>query len=328
MKVGKETRLILHTGNCFNNKWVYAKGMYWAVNSVSDGKATLCMTDKPGVSCPSAALEQHVHRTSNTDKYSRIHLYNNGKIRGQIHWAGNGRADFGICEVISNDGGSSGEGVVPQNIEGKAVIAFTGVDKGPVYNINTDIQTYLDVTNMGGSDDIHVKYGIGYLNGSEINFTGVVASDSMLIKKYGSFKFVGTIPVRLTDYNARNMTTTGPSMIFIAGHKAADENIVWDNVKYTPIQLNLKSGYIDPLDPDGDGVPGGEPPGGWSDPWDEPGTGSGWPDPEKYPGGVADPDWIEKQDGDDLYDLMHDLIPLVYIGFAGLIGYLLIRSYR
>ena len=171
---------------------------------------------------------------------------------------------------------------------GKGEITQTNIGPGLIFNVGSKIEYSLRVMNTGDTGKIYGAVGLGYHDEKGmIYFTGRYANEQAQVLGGEMVTWNGYIEVLHKDYAAREMTPRGPAVYFMSGHEE-NGDIVWDRSEYIPVNLILKSGYIDPLDPEG-------PPEDWPEPIPE-------PKPER------------------------DLISFIYIGLMGLIGYLLMRT--
>ena len=174
----------------------------------------------------------------------------------------------------------------------RAEITQSVIGPGLVFNVDSYIDYSLRIMNTGKTGIIHGLIGLGYYDDGYVWFTGEYDLVEEEVLSGEQFTWNRSFQVLHSDYAARDMTPLGPAVYFMAGHEE-NEEIIWDRTEYIPVELILENGYVDPEDPDG--VP------------------DDWPIP--VPGDDAKP-------GNKPLGLMW----IVYIGFASLIGYMLLTS--
>ena len=293
------------TSDCFYNKWKMCRGVYWALKGGNDNQAKVVMSYTGGA-CPSSGETKTIDRT-------HTGTFAGGDFIVKVLYA---RPSFATIEVWKAS--ELNEDEVPELVKiptpvigtGKAEITQTNIGPGLIFNVGSQINYSLRVMNTRETGKIYGAIGLGYHDKEgKVYFTGRYANENIIIPTGDMFAWDGFIEVLHKDYAARNMTLRGPAVYFMAGHQE-NKSIVWDRSEYIPVELLLESGYVDPLDPEGVPDDWEEPvyvePDPWGDFWD---IVTPIPEPEPEP---------EKEP--------IDILPFIYIGFAGLIGYLLVRN--
>ena len=199
------------------------------------------------------------------------------------------------------------------------------------YAVGDIIKSECVVKNIGGAGTIFLTVGLGYIDSSNMIFlTGFPATDQLFLSYQQLYTFKEDVKVDITDYYRQRgigwaYLQQQMYLFFLVGHKT-DGDLVWDTERHIKIYIDEPGGFKDPTDLDEtiiddiipdviDDIIGGF--GGLG--------GLKWAyDKTKDIEHV--PDWIaDKLRGEENGE-PPDLMPLIYIGFAGLVGYLLIRS--
>lgn len=282
----------IRTSDCFYNRWKMCRGVYWSHRGGNRYEAKVVMS-RTGGACPSSG-------ESKTVRIGEKELFGDGEYTVKVLSTD---PTYARIEVWRTSELNEDEPEMPNFGFGTAEITQTNIGPGLIFNVGDKIDCLLRVMNTGDRSKIHGAVGLGYHDREgNVFFTGRYMIDNIEIPSGETFTWNPLIEVLHKDYAAREMTSHGPAMYFMSGHEEND-NVIWDRSEYIPVELLLESGYVDPLDPEG--VPDDWPEPVYEDPWDD-FWGKVTPEPEEK----------EKP----------DLMLFIYIGFIGLIGYLLIRS--
>ena len=292
--------LHLTTSQCFSNQWVPVYGVYWAVSSTSRTSAKIHMSETGGY-CPSGEAQEIRHGYTKT--------YSNGmRVTLEDLQDYGGHAIIRIHEPSEEDSNDQDFGF------GRAEITQTNIGNGLIFNVGSKIECSLRVMNTGEDGKIYGAVGLGYHDAKgAVFFTGKYMIDDVEIPSGGIFTWNPSIEVLHKDYTAREMTPRGSAVYFMSGHDEQGK-VVWDRSEYIPVELILESEYVDPTDPEGVPEDWDEPVYDPSRPWDIPSIPSLLPS-------IWDIIMPEPKDEDEF-----NMMPFIYIGFMGLIGYMLIRS--
>lgn len=285
---------IIQTADCFGNRWKMCRGVYWSLNGAREGRHANVIMSRTGGNCPSSGREKRFY-LNKPDTFDEFTV--------KCFYAGDSIARIEVWKTSELE---------PENPElgaGKAEITQTGIGPGLLFEVGSSIECLLRVMNTGETDKIYGAIGLGYHdNDGNIFFTGRYAIDNIELPKGETFTWNLNLEVLHKDYTAREMTPRGPAVYFMAGHEENDK-IVWDRSEYIPVELLLKSGYVDPTDPDE--IPDDwkepvyDPSKPWDIPWDIPEIPSFW-------------NWFMSKPS--------DMMLFIYIGFVSIIAYMLLKS--
>ena len=282
------------TSDYWNNVWKMCRSGYWATNYVTTTKAEINFSlDSSG-----SNKERKYFRVGETA------TFNNGKYVVKILNVGRGYATIEVWE--------SGE-LEPDMTKAQIISNYS--DK-LVYTVGETIKSEAVVKNIGSSGTIYLTVGVGYIDSSNMIFlTGTPTTDQLFINFGQSYTFQEDVRVDITDYYRQEgigWAYLQQQMFFLAGHSVGGD-VIWDTERHITIFLDPDGDFTDPTSLDEsllgdikDVVEDAIPPFG--------GIG----------GLVGVYDKIVGNDDDSDSDF--DIMPLIYIGFAGLVGYLLIRS--
>lgn len=198
------------------------------------------------------------------------------------------------------------------------------------YNVGDIIKSECVVKNIGSAGTIYLTVGLGYIDSSNMIFlTGMPTTDQLFLNYQQMYTFKEDVKVDITDYYRQKgigwaYLQQQMYLFFLVGHRESTlGNIIWDTERHIKIYIDEPKGFTDPTSipevlPDLDEAIEGF--GGLG--------GLKWVYDEVKPDAKDVVDWIidvitpEPKPEEEPVDIM----PFLYIGFAGLIGYMLVRS--
>ena len=308
------------TSDYFYNKWKMCRSRYWGTSGGSLTSMTIVMYKKSG---------NESHRFRAGEKVT----FDGGAYTVKILNIGEGYATIEVWKT------SELAPPEPRTDRIKAQILSCYSDKLG-YNVGDTARTSVTVKNIGDTGTIYVKTGFGYIDSSNMIFlTGSPRADQLFIRNGQFYTFSDSLKVDITDYYRQQgigwaYLQQQMYIFFLAGHKPQYPygDIVWDDEKHIKIYIEEPEGFTDPTSLDEsilgdipeiieDAIPAFGGLGGLGgvigDVWDE-----AKPDAKDVIEWVVDKFTPEPKEEEEPPDMM----PFIYIGFAGLIGYLLIRS--
>lgn len=303
------------TSDCFYNNWKMCRGVYWGTDGVSTrtGKAGIVMSLHGGT-CPSSGERKLISVGGKTsfgnglyiakllnvgERYATIEVWDKSELE----------PDMTKAQIISNHSDKLG------------------------YTVGDIIKSECVVKNIGGAGTIYLTVGLGYIDsGNMIFLTGTPTTDQLFLNYQQFYTFKEDVKVDITDYYRQRgigwaYLQQQMYLFFLVGHKVSGD-IVWDAERHIKIYLDEPEGFTDPTSLDEsilgdiedvieDAIPAFGGLGGLGGVIDEL-----KPDAKDVIDWVVDKLTPEPKPEEEPIDIM----PFLYIGFMGLIGYMLIRS--
>ena len=305
--MGYSVRLLINS--CFKNEWVPVYGVHWACSGQSRDTIAKITMSKTGGSCPSSG-------TTKTITKSKSATFSNGAYTVKLIMV-NSR---GASVVIYRTSELEPSMTKPQIISNHS-------DKLG-YNVGDIIKSECVIKNIGAAGTVYLTVSLGYIDSSNmIYLTGFPTTDQLYLNYQQIYTFKEDVKVDITDYYRQQgigwaYLQQQMYLFFLAGHKVGGD-MVWDTERHIKIYLEEPDEFKDPTSlpevlPDLDeAIEGFGGVGGLKWLYDEV-----KPDAKDVIDWVVDKVTPEPKEEEEPPDIM----PFIYIGFAGLIGYLLIRS--
>lgn len=307
--------LLVHVGDCFRNKWVYGNGVYWGTAGVNskDQRVTIVMTRNKNSSCPGNNERKVI-------KYGETIPFGNKEFYVKLN-----KAYDTTCAHITI---YTAEEIKPEEPDMiKPQIMSNHSDKLG-YRVGDIIKSECVIKNIGGAGTIYLTVGVGYIDsGNMIFLTGFPTTDQLYLNYNQSYTFKEDVKVDITDYYRQQgigwaYLQQQMYLFFLVGHKV-NGDMIWDTERHIKIYLDPQDDFIDPTSlpevlPDIDEAIEGF--GGLG--------GLKWLYDEVKPDAKDVVDWVvdkitpEPKPEEEKPDMM----PFIYIGYIGIIAYILIRS--
>ena len=308
-------KIRVRTSDCMNNHWKMCRGVYWATSGVGTSYAEIRMS-KTGGYCPAG----EVHRIKIGDKV----LFGNGKYTATVTQTfDRGSANITIWKTDE----------LEPDVTKFQIISNHSDKLG--YNVGDIIKSECVIKNIGSAGTAYLTVGLGYIDSSNmISLTGFPTTDQLYLNYNQRYTFKEDVKVDITDYYRQRgigwaYLQQQMYLFFLAGHKV-DGNTVWDTERHIKIYLDMPEGFKDPTSLEEsvigdipeiieDAIPA----------FDRIGRLGGViddlkPDTWDITKWVADK--LTPEPEPEEKEKAPDLMPFIYIGFAGLIGYLLIKG--
>ena len=296
--MGCTTRLTTH--DCFYDQWKMCRGVYWSLNGAKDGRYANVIMSREGGSCPSSGTKKQFY----VNKRGTFNEFTVNVIR-----AGDSSATIEVWRT---------EELEPDMTKGQIISNHS--DKLG-YAVGDIIKSECVVKNIGGAGTIYLTIGVGYIDSSNMIFlTGNPTTDQLFLNYQQLYTFREDVRVDITDYYRQQgigwaYLQQQMYLFFLVGHKV-NGDIIWDTERHISIYLEPDGDFTDPTS-----LPEVLP--------DLPGVGDIIPDVgDVLPSAGDVVNWVvdvltpEPKPGDESPGLM----PFLYIGFMGFIGYLLLKS--